>query len=105
MSKLFIEILVPEEPAQVLADHFSDIASIFRNRAAKSGYEEISLTVIPIKKSTEGPIIKVSDPFLRSWNGELYKNIAMAWLESVKANNKTHVFGKPVIVFSTSIFE
>ena len=105
MNKLFIEILVPEEPAQVLADHFSDIARIFRDRAAKSGYVGIALTVIPFKISTEGPIIKVSDPYLRSWNGDLYKNIATAWLESVKVCDKIRVFGKPIIVFSTSIFE
>lgn len=105
MSNLFIEIQVPDPVAEAICRHFADILDIFNTSAKAAGYKEVSLTVTAFKASTEEALIKLSDPYTRSWTNLLMGNMSRAWVETAKELGAELDIGKPTMIFSISSSE
>lgn len=104
MSKLlYIELQVREDVVDTIADHFSEVTRVFELAAKNQEYDGVVLTLTAFVASTERAIIKVSDPYLRSWTDSMKKAIRIAWAKT--AAFEEFGIGLPTLLFSTIIPE
>lgn len=101
MRKLFIELKVSEEVAEILIKYFDAIENIFETNAKEIGYNKVSLTVTEFKASSENAMVIVSDPYLRSNTDGLRMMVLNNWIAMRSLLQDEEIgIGIPTILFS-----
>lgn len=104
MDKVYIELKVSEEVAEVIANRFSDITTIFGSELKSAGYEKFGLTLTKFEASTEDGFIVVSYPYLRDWQRNLTNAINQAWkISQHLLRNEEISLGDPTLLFVSTL--